>query len=131
MYTDSRHAAAKMDEMNTKNVVSELAPLELAKTEANSFGTADDKQNEMNKVGKSVFYDCIELSPAAEKQDFMKPEQSDTDEESKLGNFVYFSTWKTIYSKNDQFSFFWIRRVQCRTSIKIALNSMASHISVR
>lgn len=72
-----------MDEMNTKNAVSELAPLETAKTEA--IGKTDEKQKDMNKVGKSVFYDCIELSPnSVEKQDFMKPEQSDTDEESKI-----------------------------------------------
>lgn len=38
----------------------------------------------MGRVGKSVFYDCLEISPTAEKQDFMKPEQSDTDEESKF-----------------------------------------------
>lgn len=41
---------------------------------------------EMNKVGKSVFYDCIDLSPMAEKQDDMKPERNDTDEES---NYYY------------------------------------------
>ncbi|XP_037044967.1 rab GTPase-activating protein 1-like isoform X2 [Bradysia coprophila] len=35
----------------------------------------------MNKVGQSVFYDCIDLSPTAEKQDDMKPERSDTEEE--------------------------------------------------
>lgn len=38
----------------------------------------------MNKVGQSVFYDCIDLSPTAEKQDDMKPERSDTEEESKF-----------------------------------------------
>lgn len=37
---------------------------------------------EMNKVGQSVFYDCLDLSPMAEKQDDMKPERSDTEEES-------------------------------------------------
>lgn len=35
-------------------------------------------------VGQSVFYDCIDLSPMAEKQDTMKPERSasceDTDD---------------------------------------------------
>lgn len=41
-------------------------------------------KSEMNKVGQSVFYDCIDLSPTAEKQDDMKPERSDTEEESKL-----------------------------------------------
>lgn len=40
--------------------------------------------SEMNKVGQSVFYDCIDLSPTAEKQDDMKPERSDTEEESKF-----------------------------------------------
>lgn len=38
---------------------------------------------ELNKVGQSVFYDCIDMSPTAEKQDDMKPERSDTEEESK------------------------------------------------
>lgn len=38
---------------------------------------------EMNKVGQSVFYDCLDLSPMAEKQDDMKPERSDTEEDSK------------------------------------------------
>lgn len=38
---------------------------------------------EMNKVGQSVFYDCLDLSPMAEKQDDMKPEPSDTEEDSK------------------------------------------------
>lgn len=37
---------------------------------------------EMNKVGQSVFYDCLDLSPMAEKQDDMKPERSDTEEDS-------------------------------------------------
>lgn len=37
-----------------------------------------------NKVGQSVFYDCIDLSPMAEKQDTMKADRSsDTDEESE------------------------------------------------
>lgn len=39
---------------------------------------------ELNKVGQSVFYDCVDLSPMAEKQDDMKPERSDTEEESEL-----------------------------------------------
>lgn len=37
---------------------------------------------DVNKVGHSVFYDCMDGSPASgEKQDDMKPEKSDTDEE--------------------------------------------------
>lgn len=32
---------------------------------------------DMNKVGKSVFYDCLDASPMAEKQDNMKPEDDD------------------------------------------------------
>uniref|UniRef100_A0A0K8TSK8 Putative rab gtpase-activating protein 1-like isoform x3 n=1 Tax=Tabanus bromius TaxID=304241 RepID=A0A0K8TSK8_TABBR len=37
---------------------------------------------DVNKVGQSVFYDCIDLSPASvEKQDDMKPEKSDTEED--------------------------------------------------
>lgn len=45
---------------------------------------------EINKVGQSVFYDCIDLSPTAEKQDDMKPERSDTEEESMLQNFFQY-----------------------------------------
>lgn len=48
--------------------------------------------SEMNKVGQSVFYDCIDLSPTAEKQDDMKPERSDTEEESKFDCNVALST---------------------------------------
>uniref|UniRef100_A0A1L8DVR7 Putative ypt/rab gtpase activating protein n=1 Tax=Nyssomyia neivai TaxID=330878 RepID=A0A1L8DVR7_9DIPT len=36
---------------------------------------------EVNKVGQSIFYDCLDLSPTAEKQDDMKPEQNDTEED--------------------------------------------------
>jgi hypothetical protein len=40
---------------------------------------------DLNKVGKSVFYDCLDVSPMAEKQDDMKPEKySDTDEDCKI-----------------------------------------------
>lgn len=46
---------------------------------------------ELNKVGQSVFYDCVDLSPMAEKQDDMKPERSDTEEESKIFARLYFS----------------------------------------
>lgn len=45
---------------------------------------------EMNKVGQSVFYDCIDMSPTAEKQDDMKPERSDTEEESKTIQHILF-----------------------------------------
>lgn len=72
-----------MDEIKVKNVVDDSAPLETAITQANSPSAVAEKQTEMGRVGKSVFYDCLEISPTAEKQDFMKPEQSDTDEESK------------------------------------------------
>lgn len=44
---------------------------------------------EITKVGQSVFYDCTDMSPTTEKQDDMKPERSDTEEESM--NFVYFN----------------------------------------
>lgn len=44
---------------------------------------ANATPTDTNKVGQSVFYDCLDLSPTAEKQDFMKPERSDTEEESK------------------------------------------------
>lgn len=36
--------------------------------------------SDSNRVGMSIFYNCGDLSP--EKQDFMKPEPNDTDEES-------------------------------------------------
>lgn len=51
-----------------------------------SGGTLDQQPgaNEtINKVGLSVFYDCIDLSPTAEKQDTMKADRSETDEESE------------------------------------------------
>lgn len=47
----------------------------------------DASTSEQNRVGQSVFYDCIDASPGGvgggveEKQDIMKPEKSDTDEE--------------------------------------------------
>lgn len=81
-YLDSRHAANKMDENNV--IVGDSLLLESDRPQANSPVTVANKQTDMNKVGQSVFYDCLELSPTAEKQDFMKPEQSDTDEESKF-----------------------------------------------
>lgn len=46
----------------------------------------DASNSEHNRVGQSVFYDCIDASPACieEKQDAMKPEKGDTtDEEGK------------------------------------------------
>lgn len=40
--------------------------------------------SEPNKVGQSIFYDCADLTPSpGEKQDDMKTERSDTDEESE------------------------------------------------
>lgn len=39
-----------------------------------------EQTNDENKVGQSVFYSTLELSPTAGKRDFMKNE-SDTDEE--------------------------------------------------
>lgn len=74
-----------MDEKNASNViVGDSLSLETGRPQANTPDTATNKQSDMNKVGQSVFYDCLELSPTAEKQDFMKPEQSDTDEESEF-----------------------------------------------
>lgn len=81
LFVDTRRAANKMEEINVKNIVGEI---ESGKTQANTADAAANKPADMNKVGQSVFYDCLELSPSAEKQDFMKPEQSDTDEESKF-----------------------------------------------
>lgn len=54
-----------------------------ATKEVNEMIEATPTPTDMNKVGQSVFYDCLDLSPAAEKQDFMKPERSDTEEESE------------------------------------------------
>lgn len=71
-----------MEEINANNKVDGTTPLGSLTLKANSSDAAVDKEIEMSRVGKSVFYDC-QLSPSAEKQDFMKPEQSDTDEESK------------------------------------------------
>ena len=80
-HTDTRNAA---NENNTsKVIVGDSLLLETGLPQANTPDGAVNKQNDMNKVGQSVFYDCLELSPSAEKQDYMKPEQSDTDEESK------------------------------------------------
>lgn len=43
---------------------------------------------ETNKVGQSVFYDCVDLTPSpGDKQDAMRPDRSDTDEESN-GHFL-------------------------------------------
>ncbi|XP_030567188.1 rab GTPase-activating protein 1-like [Drosophila novamexicana] len=43
----------------------------------------DASNSEQNRVGQSVFYDCIDASPACieEKQDAMKPEKCDTTDE--------------------------------------------------
>ncbi|XP_055297709.1 rab GTPase-activating protein 1-like isoform X3 [Sitodiplosis mosellana] len=79
---NTRRAANKLDESNTnKVIVGDPLSLETGRPQANSPDAAANKQSDMNKVGQSVFYDCLELSPTAEKQDFMKPEQSDTDDE--------------------------------------------------
>lgn len=76
-------------------------------TSAINFDSAQQKPLEMNKVGQSVFYGCLDLSPMAEKQDDMKPEQSDTEEESKhltLGlladseNQIIFSVIRNAFS---------------------------------
>lgn len=39
-----------------------------------------------NRVGQSVFYDCIDGSPLAEKNDSMKPEKSDTEDEDEISD---------------------------------------------
>ncbi|XP_031628112.1 rab GTPase-activating protein 1-like isoform X2 [Contarinia nasturtii] len=79
---NSRHTANKMDENNTKSVVvCDSMQLESSRTQACSPDGTANNQIDMNKVGQSVFYGHLNLSPMAEKQDFMKPEQSDTDEE--------------------------------------------------
>lgn len=60
---------------------------------------SDESNSELNRVGQSVFYDCIDANTGNlanmpersagdgvdldEKQDIMKPEKNDTDEESK------------------------------------------------
>ncbi|GAB0100177.1 rab GTPase-activating protein 1-like [Sergentomyia squamirostris] len=50
-------------------------------TEATAVLAPNLPSPEVNKVGQSIFYDCLDLSPMAEKQDDMKPEQNDTEEE--------------------------------------------------
>lgn len=47
---------------------------------------ANETAMRTNKVGLSVFYDCIDLSPSDEKQDKMKTDRSDTEEESEFCN---------------------------------------------
>lgn len=100
MHIDTRHTANKMDENNV--VVGDSMLLETDRPQVNSPVTATNKHTEMNKVGQSVFYDCLELSPTAEKQDFMKPEQSDTDEESKSQPFLAFCFCYFLYSYSFQ-----------------------------
>lgn len=78
-----------MEDINVKSVVSDSLQLESSRSQANSPDPVANKPADMNKVGQSVFYDCLELSPTAEKQDFMKPEQSDTDEESKFPSIAF------------------------------------------
>lgn len=63
-----------------------VTPIQLNIPEASSSKPPTD----MNKVGQSIFYDCLELSPVGEKQDDMKPERSDTEEESRSKSFVIF-----------------------------------------
>lgn len=85
IFIDSRQTAKKLDEINAMStVVVDSEPLESLKPQPNSPSTVTEQQADMSKVGKSIFYDCVEISPTAEKQDFMKPEQSDTDDESKF-----------------------------------------------
>lgn len=64
---------------------------------------SEESNSELNRVGQSVFYDCIDANTGnvtsgnmtartsgdgvEEKQDVMKPERNDTDEESEL-NFL-------------------------------------------
>lgn len=61
---------------------------------------SDESNSELNRVGQSVFYDCIDANTGnvtsgaitnrtsadgvEEKQDVMKPERNDTDEESEF-----------------------------------------------
>lgn len=103
MHIDTRHTANKMDENNTNSVVvvGDSLLLESDRPQVNSPVTVANKQTDMNKVGQSVFYDCLELSPTAEKQDFMKPEQSDTDEESKCScSHLYFCCLNVVLNLN-------------------------------
>lgn len=67
---------------------------------------SDDSNSELNRVGQSVFYDCIDANAGnipgiserhsgdgidvEEKQDKMKPERNDTDEESKFDIIKFF-----------------------------------------
>lgn len=63
-----------------------------------------------NKVGQSVFYDCIDASPMCEKQDVEGREKSDTENEDSKNTNV-FPMWFIlisfpqfqIFTKNVQF----------------------------
>lgn len=72
----SSHQADEVKEINLK-------PLTFRPENKKSLRTPNSCSSpDMNKVGKSVFYDCLDVSPLAEKQDDMKPEKlSDTDED--------------------------------------------------
>lgn len=73
---------------------------------------------ELNKVGQSVFYDCVDLSPMAEKQDDMKPERSDTEEESELYTNINCGDYWLWFNCNIFCAF------QCPKLIRIALYSL-------
>ncbi|XP_037909187.1 rab GTPase-activating protein 1-like isoform X3 [Hermetia illucens] len=60
---------------------------------------SDVSTPDVNKVGQSVFYDCMDMSPiSTEKQDDMKPEKSDTDEEFHLISVSEIDQGCTIFS---------------------------------
>lgn len=57
-----------------------------------------------NKVGQSIFYDCADLTPSpGDKQDELKTERSDTDEESEC--FRALSAFFNFIGKNN-YTFF-------------------------
>lgn len=80
----SSHPSVEIQESKMELHPSQIISLasSTSSIETSTRHTKDLQTPEINKVGQSVFYDCIDLSPAAEKQDVMKPERSDTDEES-------------------------------------------------
>lgn len=89
---------------------------------------SDDSTSDLNRVGQSVFYDCTDGNAATppltqelplgervkgdgadldEKQDIMKPEKNDTDDDSKFHNQIkkieyFYSLLISIVSEIDQ-----------------------------
>lgn len=90
---------------NTASTSTNIIQIPIQATMVNQTPVLELPTPEINKVGQSVFYDCIDLSPTAEKQDDMKPERSDTEEES-TSNTKNKSKSNSFYRFKCEFSFF-------------------------